>query len=153
MKEGVTMDRTTAYAELVVSGGRMVSRAEYLCCKRHLDDLKKSKSKNFKYFFDVDESEKHIEIANMLVVGEGTERKRLTTADSRISFWEIFSDGKKRAPTGKNRCAATVKPMYRWAARMANPFCAACSVMTSPPFPAIIMGGLCAPPRNKNRQI
>lgn len=79
MKEGVTMDRTTAYAELVVSGGRMVSRAEYLCCKRHLDDLKKSKSKNFKYFFDVDEAEKHIQIANLLVVGEGTKRKRLTT--------------------------------------------------------------------------
>ena len=34
------IDRTTAYAKLIVSGKRISGRKEYLACKRHLDDLK-----------------------------------------------------------------------------------------------------------------
>lgn len=70
------MDRTTAYADLVCSGLRIASKAEYSCCKRHLDDMGK---KDFPYIFDVQEAEKHIDIANNLTIGEGEELQKLTT--------------------------------------------------------------------------
>ena len=69
-------DRTTEYAKLVVSGERLSSRAEYLCCKRHLEDME---NKNFPYIFDVAEAERHINIANQLTILEGEEPKPLVT--------------------------------------------------------------------------
>lgn len=69
-------DRTTAYAKLVVSGKRLVGRSEYLACKRHLDDMV---NKDFEYIFDVDEAERHIDIANELMIGEGEEVQPLVT--------------------------------------------------------------------------
>ena len=47
-----------------------------MACKRHLDDMEK---KDFDYIFDVKEAEKHIDIANTLVIGEGTEQLKLKT--------------------------------------------------------------------------
>lgn len=70
------IDRTTAYAKLIVSGKRISGRKEYLACKRHLDDLKR---KGFDYKFDVAEAERHIEIANALTIAEGNEPKQLKT--------------------------------------------------------------------------
>ncbi|MDQ0204359.1 hypothetical protein [Pectinatus haikarae] len=32
-------DRTTAYAKLIASGGKIAGRSEYLACRRHLDDI------------------------------------------------------------------------------------------------------------------
>lgn len=72
-------DRTTAYAKLIVSGKKICGRKEYLACKRHLDDLKRSKTKKFEYKFDVEEAEKHIDIANELTIAEGEERTKLKT--------------------------------------------------------------------------
>ncbi|MGP1569100.1 MAG: hypothetical protein ACTTHM_10280 [Peptoanaerobacter stomatis] len=51
-------DRTTEYAKLIVSGLKICGTTEYLCCKRHLDDLQKSKTKDFEYKFDVEEAAK-----------------------------------------------------------------------------------------------
>ena len=95
-------DRTTAYAKLVVSGGRLTSRAEYLCCKRHLIDLKKSKSKTFPYTFDVKEAEKHISIANMLVIGEGTEKKQLVTRGFQNFILGNIFGWKEKGTSGKS---------------------------------------------------
>ncbi|EHL18497.1 hypothetical protein HMPREF9630_00222 [Peptoanaerobacter stomatis] len=72
-------DRTTEYAKLIVSGLKICGTTEYLCCKRHLDDLLKSKTKDFEYKFDVEEAERHIDIANELTIAEGTEAQRLET--------------------------------------------------------------------------
>ena len=71
------MDRTTAYANLVCSGLRIAGQTEYQCCKRHLDDM--ARDKDFEYVFDVEEAEKHIEIANTLTIGEGEEAVTLVT--------------------------------------------------------------------------
>lgn len=71
-------DRTTAYAKLVVSGGKIAGKSEFLACKRHLDDLENSK-KDFEYFFDVEEAEKYIDIDNELTIGEGEEKQKLET--------------------------------------------------------------------------
>ena len=70
------MDRTTEYAKLIVSGKRICGRSEYLACKRHLDDMQRA---DFPYIFDVKEAERHIDIANTLVIGEGTEQAKLKT--------------------------------------------------------------------------
>lgn len=72
-------DRATEYARLVIKGKRKVGRTEYLACKRHLDDLQRSKTKAFNYKFDVKASERAIEIANQLTILEGTEPKKLKT--------------------------------------------------------------------------
>ncbi|MBR4384071.1 MAG: terminase large subunit, partial [Selenomonadaceae bacterium] len=70
------MDRTTDYAKLIVSGGKLCGRAEYLACKRHLDDMSR---KNFPYKFDAQIAENHIELANELTIGEGNNPRRLKT--------------------------------------------------------------------------
>lgn len=70
------MDRTTAYAKLVVSGKRIVGKSEFLACQRHLNDMK---NKDFPYIFDVKEAERHIEIANLLTIAEGYGSERLET--------------------------------------------------------------------------
>lgn len=70
------MDRTTDYAKLIVNGGKLCGRAEYLACKRHLDDMSR---KNFPYKFDAQIAENHIALANELTIGEGNNPRRLKT--------------------------------------------------------------------------
>ena len=77
--EDVKGDRTTEYAKLIVSGKKICGRKEYLACKRHLDNIKRSKKRNFEYKFDVEEAERHIDIANELTVAEGEKAKKLRT--------------------------------------------------------------------------
>lgn len=43
-------DLTTEYAKKIISGKKICGRAEYLACKRHLNDME---NKNFEYIFDV----------------------------------------------------------------------------------------------------
>lgn len=69
-------DRTTAYAKKVVNGEILKGRTEYLCCKRHLEDMKR---KDFEYIFDVEMAERAIDIANELTILEGTEPVKLKT--------------------------------------------------------------------------
>lgn len=68
----MAVDRTTAYAKLVVSGKKIAGRKEYLACKRHLDDLK---NKKLKYKFDVEEAEFAINFANSLTMKDGNQLK------------------------------------------------------------------------------
>ncbi len=95
-------DRTTEYAKLVVSGKRIASKAERLCCQRHLDDIKKSRSKNYKYIFDVEEAERHISIANMLVIGEGEKKKPLVTRGFQNFILGNLFGWREKGTTGKN---------------------------------------------------
>lgn len=69
-------DRTTAYAELVLSGKRPTGHSEWLACQRHMKDREKP---DFPYVFDVDAAERAISVANTLVIGEGIGQERLTT--------------------------------------------------------------------------
>ncbi len=69
-------DRTTAYAKLIVSGKKICGHAEYLACKRHLDDMTR---KDFEYVFDAKVAERHIKLANSLTIGEGEQQRPLKT--------------------------------------------------------------------------
>ena len=108
------IDRTTAYAKLIVSGKRISGRKEYLACKRHLDDLKR---KNFDYKFDLEEAEKHIDLANELTIAEGSEQKRLRTRGfQNFIIGSLFGWRKKRTKDG------TGKHTFRSAGKMVNLF-------------------------------
>lgn len=73
-------DRTTEYALKVVSGQiQGKGESEILACKRHLDDLERSKTDEFEYYFDVEEAERAIDINNELTIAEGDEVVKLTT--------------------------------------------------------------------------
>lgn len=74
----INIDRTTAYAKLIIAGKKICGKSEYLACKRHLEDMKR---KDFEYTFDVEEAERNIDIINTLTIGEGIEKKALVTRD------------------------------------------------------------------------
>lgn len=96
------MDRTTAYARLVVSGKRLAGKTEQQCCQRHLDDL--VKGKDFPYTFDSREAERHINIANTLIIGEGQAKKPLRTRGfQEFIIGSIFGWRKKRSKERRYR--------------------------------------------------
>lgn len=89
------MDRTTDYAKLIVGGSKLCGRAEYLACKRHLDDMSR---KDFPYIFDSAMAERHIELANKLTIGEGNLPKKLKTRGfQNFVIGNIFGWRKKRS--------------------------------------------------------
>lgn len=88
-------DRTTAYAKLIVSGGKICGHSEYLACKRHLDDMSR---KDFEYIFDAETAERHIRLANTLTIGEGEYKKPLKTRGFQdFIIGSIFGWRKKRS--------------------------------------------------------
>lgn len=88
-------DRTTEYAKLVLSGVRLAGKSEKLACQRHIDDMNR---KNFPYIFDVKEAEKHIDIANTLVIGEGLKKRPLVTRGfQNFIIGSLFGWRKKRS--------------------------------------------------------
>ena len=96
------MDRTTNYARLIISGEKICGHSEYLACKRHLEDMERGKE--FEYVFDAKEAEKHIEIANMLTIGEGLEKKPLKTRGFQcFIIGSIFGWRRKRSKERRYR--------------------------------------------------
>lgn len=94
-------DRTTEYAKLVLSGKRIAGRSERLACQRHLDDMN---NKDSEWIFDIEEAERHIDIANTLVIGEGAEQKKLKTRGfQNFIIGNLFGWRKKRSKIRKYR--------------------------------------------------
>lgn len=70
------INRTLDYAKLILSGKRLCGHSEYLACKRFVDDLAK---KDWGYTFDIEEAERHIDLANEMTIVEGAEPRPLVT--------------------------------------------------------------------------
>ena len=66
-----TRDRTTQYAKDVLAGKIIAGELVKLACKRHLDDLERSKLAAFRYYFDVEEANDLLEFAETLTIAEG----------------------------------------------------------------------------------
>lgn len=64
------IDDVTKYAQDVVNGKYVVCQANFLACKRHLEDLEKSKTEDFPYYFNVDEAQRIIEFGESLRLAE-----------------------------------------------------------------------------------
>jgi len=82
------IDRVTKYAEEVVAGKYIVGKLHKLACKRHLDDLEKSKNGEIDFYWDVEESERILEYAETLTTIEGFYKKPV-----KLLGFQIFDIG------------------------------------------------------------
>lgn len=72
------LDRVTQYCYDVLDGKIIAGKDVELACKRHLDDLEKSKLAPYKYRFDLDKSLDIINFAETLIIAEGEEQTQVT---------------------------------------------------------------------------
>lgn len=79
MAEGTAIsDRCTQYALDVINGAITAGELVHLACKRHLDDIEKAKKTPYKYYFDVEQSERIIDFAEELTIAEGDGEEYVT---------------------------------------------------------------------------
>ena len=83
MSNNVT-DRVTEYARKVVSGEVFCGELHRLACQRHLKDLEKQNTKEFPYFWSIEESEKVLEYAEDLTILEGFKKQPVKLLDFQI---------------------------------------------------------------------
>ena len=73
------IDRTTQYAVEVLAGKIRAGETVKKACRRHVENLKESKSNaEYKYYFDVAEAEDIINFAETLTIAEGEEAQSVT---------------------------------------------------------------------------
>jgi phage terminase large subunit-like protein len=95
-------DRVTEYACKVVAGKITAGELHKLACKRHLDDLKKQRTKDFPYYYDPNKALEIISYAETLTIAEGTEPKSVRLIESQAfdlgaTFgWYKVSNNKRR---------------------------------------------------------
>lgn len=95
-------DRVTQYASKVVSGKVVAGELHRLACQRHLNDLKRQRTKEFPYYYDPDKANEVIEYAETLTVAEGDSPKPVRLIDSQAfdlgcTFgWYKVSNNKRR---------------------------------------------------------
>lgn len=69
------IDRVTEYARKVVNQEIISGELHRLACQRHLKNLEMQNTAEFPYYWDVEKSERILEYAETLTVGEGFEKK------------------------------------------------------------------------------
>ena len=77
-------DRVTEYAQSVVRGDVVCGQLHRLACQRHLTDLKRQRTKDFPYYWDVDASERVLTYAETLTIAEGTDPKPVKLIPSQV---------------------------------------------------------------------
>ena len=97
------IDRTTKYAKEVLAGNIPSCKLVKLACQRHMDDLKKSKTKAFPYKFDVKEAERTMEFFKLLKHSKG----EYAGTPINLELWQCFRIGSvfgwKEKKTGYRR--------------------------------------------------
>ena len=95
-------DRVTEYAHKVVSGNIVAGELHRLSCQRHLNDLKKQRTKEFPYYYDPNKALEVINYAETLTIAEGDSPKPVKLIDSQAfdlgcTFgWFKVSNNKRR---------------------------------------------------------
>lgn len=74
-------DRVTAYARRIVAGEEVAGELHRLACLRHLNDLKRQRTKDFPYYWDADAAQRVIDFAETLTIAEGAEPKPVKLLD------------------------------------------------------------------------
>lgn len=82
------IDRVTEYARKVVNGEIFTGELHRLACERHLKDLERQNTAEFPYYWDVVKSERILEYAETLTIGEGFEKKQV-----KLLGFQIFDMG------------------------------------------------------------
>ena len=108
------IDRVTQYARLVAGVGSPVVCGELhrLACKRHLNDLKKQRTKDFPYYWDVEASQDVIDFAETLTLAEGDEPRSLKLMECQ-AFDIGCTFGWKKVANGKRRFRRRYKSISR----------------------------------------
>ena len=105
-------DRVTAYARRVVAGDVVCGELHRLACQRHLQDLKKQRTKSFPYYWDAEEAQRVIDFAETLTIAEGTEPKPVKLIDCQ-AFDIGATFGWKKVVNGKRRFRRRYKSIAR----------------------------------------
>ncbi len=82
------IDRVTEYAQKVVNQEIISGELHILACQRHLKNLQMQNTTEFPYYWDVEKSERILEYAETLTVGEGFEKKSV-----KLLGFQIFDMG------------------------------------------------------------
>lgn len=82
------IDRVTEYAKKVVNREIFTGELHRLACERHLKDLERQNTPEFPYYWDVAKSERILEYAETLTIGEGFEKKQV-----KLLGFQIFDMG------------------------------------------------------------
>ena len=77
-------DKVTQYATAVVNGEVRCGQLHKLACQRHLDDLKKQRTRDFPYYWDVAAAMRAIHYAETLTIAEGNAPKQVKLIPSQI---------------------------------------------------------------------
>ena len=77
-------DKVTKYATAVVNGEVLCGQLHRLACQRHLNDLKKQRTKAFPYYWDAKAAMRAIHYAETLTIAEGTAPKQVKLIPSQI---------------------------------------------------------------------
>lgn len=83
------IDRTTKYAKEVLAGNIVAGRLVKLACQRHLDDIKRSKSKSFPFRFNVEKAERSLDFFNLLKHSKG----EFAGQTIELELWQCFRIG------------------------------------------------------------
>ncbi len=78
------VDKVTKYATDVVNGKVKCGQLHRLACQRHLDDLKRQRTKSFPYYWDAQAAMRSIHYAETLTIAEGTEPKQVKLIPSQV---------------------------------------------------------------------
>ena len=95
------IDRVTEYARKTINENKM-GELHILACKRHLEDLKRQGTAEFPYIWDAKKSERILNYAETLTIGEGFENRPVKLLGSQIFDigcpfgWIKQSNGKRR---------------------------------------------------------
>lgn len=78
-------DRVTEYAQAVVDGKiPFCGKLHIAACQRHLNDLKRQRTKAFPYYWSVEAADKILEFAETLTIGEGFEKKTVKLIGAQV---------------------------------------------------------------------
>ena len=78
------IDRVTKYATAVVNGEVKCGQLHKLACQRHLNDLKKQRTKDFPYYWDEKAAMRALQYAETLTIAEGSEPKPVKLIPSQV---------------------------------------------------------------------
>lgn len=96
------IDRITQYANDILNGNIKSGQSIRSACQRFLDDVEKSKSDDYPYYFDIEEAYDLIDYAESLTIGEGIEQASLilypwqTFVLGNLNGWRWKSNPKNR---------------------------------------------------------
>lgn len=83
------IDRTTKYAKEVLAGNIVTGRLVKLACQRHLEDIKRSKTKAFPYRFNVEKAERSLDFFKLLKHSKG----EFAGNTIELELWQCFRIG------------------------------------------------------------